>query len=254
MANRDEITQFCNELLESERFAAIDYGPNGLQVPGASEVTKLATCVSANLASLERAVAEGAQMVLAHHGLFWEFHPRALTDQMAARLRVLIESDTTLLGFHLPLDAHPEIGNNVLLCRKLGFEPGDPFADHKGQPIGCVGAASEPLSVEELTARITQELNRDPLVQGKLDGEISKVGFVTGAGGSYVHEAVALGLDAMITGEPAEHVMADATEGDLTFFAAGHYATETLGIRRLGEVVAEKFGIEEVFIDVPNPV
>jgi dinuclear metal center YbgI/SA1388 family protein len=254
MANRDEITQFCNELLGIEQFAPIDYGPNGLQVPGAAEVSKVATCVSANLASLQAAVAEGAEMVLAHHGLFWEFHPRALTDQMAARLRVLIESNTTLLGYHLPLDAHPEIGNNVLLCRALGFEPGDPFADHKGQMIGCVGVASEPDDVAAIAARISRRLDREPLVQGKLDGEISTVGFVTGAGGSYVHEAVALGLDALVTGEPAEHVMADATEGDLAFFAAGHYATETLGIRRLGEVIADQFRVDHVFVDVPNPV
>lgn len=251
MAARDEIVAHCDELLATGEFD--DYGPNGLQVPGASEVSKVATCVSANLESLRGAVAAGAQLVLAHHGLFWEFHPRALTPQMTERLRVLLDADVSLAGYHLPLDAHPEVGNNALLCRALGFEPAERFGEARGGAIGFVGR-DDAVPLGELSERIERELGRTPLVQGRGPEEVASIGIVTGAGAGSIHEAVARDLDAMITGEPSEHAMADATEGGVHFIAAGHYATETFGVRRLGELVAERFGVEHEFIDVPNPV
>lgn len=253
MASRDRIIAFCAELLDPESFD--DYGPNGLQVPGANEVTKVVTGVSAHLELLERAREAGAELVLAHHGLFWDFHPRALSEQMAARLRVALEARISVAAYHLPLDAHPEVGNNALLCTALGFEPTDEaFAEVRGRAIGVVGRRGTPLVAGELFAAVTGLLNREPLVFATGPAEVSSIGVVTGAGASEVHDAVALGLDALITGEPAEHAMADAREGRLHFIAAGHYATETLGIRRLGELVAEEFAVEHEFIDVPNPV
>jgi dinuclear metal center YbgI/SA1388 family protein len=252
MARLDEIISFCDELLETGSFE--DYGPNGLQVPGVAEVSKVASAVSANLATLRAAVASGAQLVLTHHGLLWEFLPRALSRQMAERLRVLLDADASLAAYHLPLDAHPEIGNNALLCERVGLERAEQFAEVKGVGVGWVGRASEPVPISELVSRVTELLRREPLVQGAGPETVSLVGFVSGAGAEFVHEAVALGLDALLTGEPAEHAMADADEGRLHLIAAGHYATETLGIRRLGELVAERFGVEHEFVDVPNPV
>lgn len=252
MAGREEIIAFCDELLDAPAFE--DYGPNGLQVPGAAEVSTLATAVSANRAALQAAVAAGAELVLAHHGLFWEFHGRALTPAMTERLRVLLDSDASLAGYHLPLDAHPEIGNNALLCERLGFEPAGRFAESRGSSIGVIGRAAVPPSIEELDSRITEALGRPPLIQGAGPERVSSVGFISGAGAGFIAEAAALGLDALLTGEPAEHAMADAAENGLHFVAAGHYATETLGIRRLGELVAERFGVGHEFIDVPNPV
>jgi dinuclear metal center YbgI/SA1388 family protein len=251
-ANRDEIVAFCDELLSASEFD--DYGPNGLQVPGAAEVSRIATGVSANLETLRGAAESGAQMVITHHGLFWEFLPRALSPQMAERLRVLLDGDVSLAAYHLPLDAHPEIGNNALLCGALGFEVTERFGEARGTEIGFVGRSEAGIPIEELTATIERELGRAPLVQGGGPERISSIGVITGAGAGSVHEAVAAGLDALITGEPSEHVMADADEGGLHFIAAGHYATETLGIRRLGDLVAERFGVEQEFIDVPNPV
>jgi dinuclear metal center YbgI/SA1388 family protein len=253
MAGRDEIIRFCDELLAVGDFD--DYGPNGLQVPGAREVTKVATGVSAHRELLERARDGGAQLVLAHHGLFWDFLPRALSEQMAARLRIALTADLSVAGYHLPLDAHRAIGNNALLCDALGFElTAEPFARVHGSSIGAIGRRAEPIAATELFAAITQLLDREPLVFDAGPGEVRSLGVVTGAGASSVHEAVALGLDVLITGEPAEHVMADAREGAVHFVAAGHYATETLGIRRLGELVAERFAVEHEFIAVPNPI
>jgi dinuclear metal center YbgI/SA1388 family protein len=253
MASRDEIIAFCNEVLDADAFE--DYGPNGLQVPGRSKVGKVATCVSAHLESIERAVETGADLLIAHHGLFWDFHPRALSPQMAARLRMALGADLSIAGYHLPLDAHPEIGNNALICRALGLTAGDaPFGHAKGATIGVVGTVDPGIPAEELLARVRSEISPEPLVIDAGPSEIQSVGIVSGAGASSIAEAVTLGLDAVITGEPAEHAMADAREGSLHFIAAGHYATETLGVRRLGDLVAQKFGVSHEFIDVPNPI
>lgn len=252
MAGREEVIAFCDELLEIERFT--DYGPNGLQVPGREQVGKVVSGVSANLELLERSVAAGADLVIAHHGLFWDFHPRALSEQMAARLRVALGAGLNVAGYHLPLDAHPEIGNNALLCKALGFDRGDSFAEARGAPIGIVGRRPEGIAIDELLAAAAGLLDRQPQLLGAGPERVETLAVVTGAGASYVHEAVALGADALITGEPAEHVTADAREGRIHFIAAGHHATETLGIRRLGEEIAGRFGIEHEFIEVPNPI
>lgn len=254
MANRDEITQFCNELLGASRFEAIEYGPNGLQVPGSARVSRIASCVSANLEALQQAADHGVDMVLAHHGIFWKSQSGSLSQQTAARIKCLFDSGMSLLAYHLPLDAHPEVGNNALLCERLGFSRGDPFAHSDGTPIGWVGDAAEPVPVGEMTQRIAALLDREPLLQGRIEGEVSSIGFVSGGGASFIYEAIDRSLDAMVTGEPSEFAMATAAEGNLAFFAAGHYATETLGVRALGELLAEKFDIEHVFVDVPNPV
>jgi dinuclear metal center YbgI/SA1388 family protein len=252
-ASRDEIVAFCDELLEIDEFE--DYGPNGLQVPGTPRVSKVVSGVSAHLELLERAEAARAQLVLAHHGLFWDFHPRALSEQMAARLRIALRGEISVAGYHLPLDAHPEIGNNALLARSLGFEPdGTRLGVAKGRAIGIVGRSESGLDAEELFAALAETLGRDPLVFPDGPPRVHSLAVVSGGGAAYVHEAVAMGLDAFLTGEPAEHVMADAREGAIHFIAAGHYATEVCGIRRLGELVAKRFGIEHEFIEVPNPV
>jgi dinuclear metal center YbgI/SA1388 family protein len=253
VAPRDEIVGFCDDLLRIGEFR--DYGPNGLQVPGKAEVGTVATAVSAHLESIEGALQAGADLLLVHHGLFWDFHPRSLSDQMAARLRAALGNGLSVAGYHLPLDAHPEIGNNALVCRQLGFkpEPG-PIGIVKGSPVGMIGRTGTPPTPRELAERIETELGRAPLVFADGPGRIESLGVVTGAAASEIHSAIGLGLDAFLTGEPSEHVMADSREGRVNFFAAGHYATETAGIRRLGELIAGKYGVEHTFVDVPNPI
>jgi len=253
VAARDEIIAFCDELLDAGSFE--DYGPNGLQVPGAAEVGKVATGVSANLELLEGAVAAGAQLVVTHHGLLWGGELGPFSVPMAARLRALLCNDVSLAAYHLPLDAHPEIGNNALLRDALGLEPDErPFGEAKGSAVGVIGRAPEPIDAAELSRRLTAAVGREPLVFDAGPEQIGTVGIVTGAGGFALHEAGPLGLDALVTGEPSEPVMGEAREYGIHFMAAGHYATETLGIRRLGELVADRFGVEHEFIDVPNPI
>jgi dinuclear metal center YbgI/SA1388 family protein len=253
VASRDEIIDFCDGLLEIDSFD--DYGPNGLQVPGAEEVSRLASGVSANLELLEAAVSAGAQLVLVHHGLLWGSELGAFSVPMAARLRALLCSETSLASYHLPLDAHPEIGNNALLRRELGLEADDrPFGEAKGNAIGAIGRAPEPLTVEELGSRLAAAVGQDPLVFDSGPARIASVGIVTGSGGFALHEAGRLGLDAVVTGEPSEPVMGEAREYGIHFLAGGHYATERSGIRRLGELVAERFGVDHDFVEVPNPI
>jgi dinuclear metal center YbgI/SA1388 family protein len=253
MADRDEILSYCDDLLDSGSFD--DYAPNGLQVPGRSEVTKVATGVSANLETLERAIEGGAELVLTHHGLLWGDELSPLSVPMAARLRALLCSDVSLAAYHLPLDAHPEIGNNALLRDALDLNADErPFGRAKGSAVGLIGRATEPIALDELRRRLSEAVGREPLVFDAGPDRISTVGIVTGSGGFALAEAGPLGLDALVTGEPSEPVMGEAREYGVHFLAGGHYATETFGIRRLGELAAERFSIEQEFIDVPNPI
>ena len=252
MADRDQIVAFLDELLDSEAFR--DYGPNGLQVPGSREVGVVATGVSAHLDLFERAAEAGAQLVLCHHGMLWDFHPRTVSAQAKRRLSALFDADMSLAAYHLPLDAHPEVGNNVLACRALGFEPERSFAPHDGRDIGWIGRAAEAVPFADLRERCLAAFGKEPFAWEAGPSTVRSIGIVTGAAASSFGEAVSLGLDAFLTGEPAEHLMADARESGVHFLAAGHYATETLGVRRLGDLLAERFGVEHRFIDVPNPI
>jgi dinuclear metal center YbgI/SA1388 family protein len=249
---RDELISFLDELLASP--GREDYGPNGLQVPGAEEVELVVTGVSAHRELFERAAADGAQLVLCHHGIFWGEAAGPVTEQLKARLKLLFDNDMSLAAYHLPLDAHPEVGNNALICEGLGLERESAFGQAKGAPIGWVGVAPEPLGLSELVERSTRLFGSEPLVFDAGPAEIRRVGVLSGGGSSALGEAIALGLDAFVTGEPTEHVMADAREGGVHFLAAGHYASETFGVRRLGELLAERFGVGHVFVEIPNPV
>jgi dinuclear metal center YbgI/SA1388 family protein len=252
VTRRDELIAFLDELLESP--GRQDYGPNGLQVPGADEVELVVTGVSAHRELFERAAEAGAQLVLCHHGIFWAEEAGPITPQLKARLKLLFDSDMSLAAYHLPLDAHPDVGNNALICAGLGLERRDPFGVAKGAPIGWVGEAPEPLAIAALVERSTALFGSAPLVFDSGPAEIRRVGIVSGGGSSMLEDAVAAGLDAFVTGEPTEHVMADAREGEIHFIAAGHYASETFGIRRLGELLAEKFDVEHRFVEIPNPI
>ena len=253
MAARDEIVSFLDELLDSPGFP--DYGPNGLQVPGAEQVELVVTGVSAQLELFERAAAAGAQLVLCHHGIVWGSRPQAIGTQAKRRLQALFAADISLAAYHLPLDAHPEVGNNALICAALGLEPAERIGDHEGRPIGFVGRSAEGVELAQLRERCVRAFGgREPLIQGAGPEVVHSLGVISGAAAGYLGDAISLGLDGFLTGEPSEHSMADAHENGMHFIAAGHYATETFGIRRLGELVAERFGVEHRFVDVPNPV
>lgn len=243
---------YIDDLLEARTFD--DYGPNGLQVTGSDQVDRIVTGVSAHLELFERARDLGAQLVLCHHGIIWGALDSGVTPQMRRRLEVLFDADMSLVAHHLPLDAHPEVGNNALLCELIGMERGEPFGEAKGRQIGFVAHSDEGIAPAELVSRLGKGLGSEPLVFDAGPDLVHNAGIVTGSGSFAIHEAAARGLDALITGEPTEHVMADAQEAGIHFMAAGHYATETLGVRRLGELVAERFDLEHTFIEVPNPI
>lgn len=252
MAALGEITAHLDALLDPDSFD--DYGPNGLQVPGSQEVTKVVTGVSAQLELFERAAATGAELVVCHHGLFWDFHTRAITPAMKRRLSVLFEHDISLAAYHLPLDAHALVGNNALICDALELARAEPFGKARGTPVGWVGRTEEGMPFAELHERCRRAFGQEPLVWDAGPELVRSVGVVSGAAASSLSEAIALGLDAFITGEPAEHTMADAREAGVHFLACGHYATERFGVGRLGELLEERFSIAHEFVDLPNPI
>ena len=253
MADRDTLISHLDETLDSGAFA--DYGPNGLQVPGSRQVSTIATGVSAGLELFERAKDEGAEMILVHHGLFWGGQPQALTATMAARLKGLLSDDVSLAAYHLPLDAHAWLGNNALLADTLGVADRRPLGETKGRPIGLHGRLGhDGIPLDELVERVRSATGNDPLVFAEGPEVVRTIGIVTGGGARMVSDAIALGLDAFLTGEPTESVMTEARDAGIHFIAAGHYATETFGVRALGDLLAERFDVRHVFIDIPNPV
>jgi len=243
----------AERVLEPERFE--DYGLNGLQVPGGERVATLGSGVSAHAELFERAALEQAELLIVHHGMFWGSGVKAVDAPLKRRLEILFEADIALAAYHLPLDAHPELGNNALLSRALGATALQPFALHRGQTIGFIATLEPPgRSCEELCASLVELTGREPLAFAFGPPLIERLAVVSGAGADYLAEASVAGAQALLTGEVPERAMAEARETGMHLIAAGHYATETFGIRALGEHLARRFDLRHVFIDVPNPV
>ncbi|MDZ7294963.1 MAG: Nif3-like dinuclear metal center hexameric protein [candidate division KSB1 bacterium] len=247
MVARDRIVTYLNDLLQPQLFE--DYGPQGLQVEGKAHVRKIVTGVSASLELFEQAHIRGADMVIVHHGLFWDRESRVATGALKKRLTALLTNDISLVAYHLPLDAHPTFGNNAVAARALGILDPQRFAT-----VGWWGRLSEPLLARVLFNKIQILYDKTPLIFDYGPDSVETVGIVSGAGAHRLQEAVALGLDCFVTGEASEASMHLAKESGLHFVAAGHYATERLGIKVLGEQLAQEFGIEVEFLDLPNPV
>ncbi|MDZ7338074.1 MAG: Nif3-like dinuclear metal center hexameric protein [candidate division KSB1 bacterium] len=247
MVARDRIVTYLNDLLQPQLFE--DYGPQGLQVEGKAHVRKIVTGVSASLELFEQAHIRGADMVIVHHGLFWDRESRVATGALKKRLTALLTNDISLVAYHLPLDAHPTFGNNAVAARALGILDPQRFAT-----VGWWGRLSEPLLARVLFNKIQILYDKTPLIFDYGPDSVETVGIVSGAGAHRLQEAVALGLDCFVTGEASEASMHLAKESGLHFVAAGHYATERLGIKVLGEQLAQEFGIEVEFLELPNPV
>ena len=247
MARRDDVLAYADELLDIESFP--DFGPVGMQVVGSVEVTKIVCGVSASRELFERAAAADAQLVLVHHGLFWENQPRIVDEQMKRRLKMLFDADLTLAAYHLALDAHFEVGNNALLARQLGADVEGAFAK-----IGVGATLPRPSSIDELTATIRERLGREPLVFPHGAASIERLAIVSGGGGRYLAEAARDGYDLLLTGEPEEPSLHASRELGIHFVAAGHYATERLGVQALAERLAERFSLDWEFVELPNPV
>ena len=247
MADRDAILAYADELLDLAAFP--DYGPMGMQVAGARTVDRITCGVSCSLEMFERTAAVGAQLLLVHHGLFWDRDSRVIDDALRTRLKVLLDAEVTLAAYHLALDAHGELGNNALLARELGIEPSERFAD-----IGFGGPLAEPSSVGDFSARVGAVLGREPLVFAHGPDPVRRAAVITGGAGRYLAEAAQAGYDLFLTGEPEEPSLHTARELGITFVAGGHYATERIGIQALARRLADEFHVEWEFIDLPNPV
>ncbi len=250
--HRDELVRFLNDRLRVDSIP--DYGPQGLQVEGKPEIRKVAVGVSASAELFRRAIAEGADLVLCHHGMLWDRDPRVVRGRLKQRLKLLLDHDVSLLAYHLVLDAHEVHGNNALIADALGLVDVAPFADYRGAKIGRRGRFARPLPHGALVELVKRVFGGEPLVFAFGPDPVRTLGVVSGGAQGEIDQAIAAGLDAYLTGEASEFVQEVARESGITFVAAGHYRTETFGVRSLGDAIARELGLEVVFLDVPNPV
>jgi dinuclear metal center YbgI/SA1388 family protein len=247
MAHRDEILAYAAELLDLGAWP--DYGPMGMQVIGSDDVQKIVCAVSASRELFDRAAAAGAQLVVVHHGILLDKDSRVIGRRMKDRLQALFAADLTLAGYHLALDAHPEIGNNVLLAKELGVE-----VERRFGKIGFGGSLADPTSVGAFVELVRERLGSDPLVFDEGPPEVLRVAISSGRAGYDLELAATEGYELFITGEPEEGSLHIARELKINFVAAGHYATERLGVQALAARLAERFGLEWEFLELPNPV
>jgi dinuclear metal center YbgI/SA1388 family protein len=244
-----ELLDYTGQLLEIARFQ--DYCPNGLQVEGKAEVNTLVSGVSASMLLLEAAADLGADAVLVHHGWFWKNEDACVTGVKQRRMAFLLQRDISLIGYHLPLDAHPELGNNAQFGRRLGMEIEGWFGE---QRLGAYGTLPYPVALHTFCGSVEMALDRTPCTIGDQHKVIRRVAWCTGAAQDYLGQAVMLGVDAFITGEISEHTVHLSRESGVAVIAAGHHATERYGVHALGEYLARRFGLAHQFVDVNNPV
>jgi dinuclear metal center YbgI/SA1388 family protein len=247
VAGRDEVIAYANELLRLDDFP--DYGPMGLQVAGDDQVERIGCGVSASLELFERAADAGVNLLLVHHGLFWDSDPRTIDDRMRRKLEALFRARISLAAYHLALDAHPEIGNNALLARELGIEVDAPFGG-----IGVGGTIPGAIDPAAFVQRVAERVGRTPTAFLEGPERVERVAVITGGAARYVNDAAHEGYDLFVTGEPAEPTLHTARELRIHFVAAGHYATERLGVQALAARLAERYALDWQFIEVPNPV
>ena len=248
MATLKHFTSYINELLEIEKFK--DYAPNGLQVEGKGKLKKIITGVSATQALIEVAIEREADAIVVHHGWFWGGEDPCIVGMKKKRLKLLMQHDISMLGYHLPLDAHPELGNNAQLAKRLGIQTEDVM---DAQGVGNFGSFEEYISLGKLGEKIEKSLERKPLLINAGDHAIRRVAWCTGGAQDRIDKAIEAGVDAYISGEISEHTVHKARESGLHYIAAGHHATERYGVEALGDFTAAKFGLLHEFIDVDNP-
>jgi dinuclear metal center YbgI/SA1388 family protein len=247
--DRIELELYLNNLLETARFK--DYCPNGLQVEGRRRVEKIATGVTASLAFLEAALEWGADALIVHHGYFWKNESPEITGRKYRRLRTLLANDLNLFAYHLPLDSHPEFGNNAQLGAKLGWIGEQRFGE---QDLGWMATLPMPITLAHFSVQVEQTLGRAPLVLGDPDWQLRRVAWCTGAAQGLFDAAIDAGADVFLTGEISEQTTHTAAESGVAFLAAGHHATERFGVQALGTHLSEAFDVEHLFIDIHNPV
>lgn len=250
--SRQDLIAALAELLSPQLFN--DYCPNGLQVEGRAVIRRLVTGVTASQALLDAAVAAGADAVLVHHGWFWKNEDARVVGMKKRRLATVLANDLNLLAYHLPLDAHPQLGNNVQLAQRLGLVVTGPLDPQDKRVVGNTGELTVPETAARFAARVRGVLGREVLHIGNPEAPIRTVGWCTGAAQGYIEQAVAAGVDLYLTGEVSEQTVHVARETGIQFLACGHHATERYGVQAVGDWAAARFGIEHRHIDIANPV
>lgn len=246
---RDELRGYLDRLLQAESYR--DYCPNGLQVEGRAEVRRLVCGVSASQALLDEAVRREADAILVHHGWFWRGEDGRITGVRKSRLATLLRADINLFAFHLPLDAHSELGNNAQLARRLGWHVEGRFGD---QDIGCFGSPERIVPAADLAAALERQLGRAVLLVGDPQRPVSRMAWCSGSAQGWFEQAIASGADCYISGEISEQTVHLARESGVPYISAGHHATERYGVMALGEHLAGQFDLDCQFVDIDNPV
>ena len=247
-----ELVRYCEDLLSVSLFR--DYCPNGLQVEGKPQVKKIVSGVTASQSLLDAAVAMQADLILVHHGYFWKGENERVVGIKKQRLSTLLGNDISLLAFHLPLDAHAELGNNAQLAKKMNWHVLSGLDGELGHAIGMVGELAQAQSADQFSAEMTRVLGRSVQhIQG-IDRPIKKIAWCTGAAQGYIEKALEVGVDAYISGEISEQTVHIAREAGIDYFAAGHHATERYGVQALGEHLKQRFGVEHCYVEIDNPV
>ena len=245
----DALIHYLNTLLQAERFS--DYCPNGLQVEGKQEINKIVTGVSASMALLQAAAEANADAVLVHHGYFWRGEALPIIGIKKRRIQFLLQHDINLFAYHLPLDAHAELGNNVMLAKRLGLTVTGRAGDKE---MLLLAELNQPQTLQTLVETIARKLQRTPQVIGDLSQPIKRIALCTGAAQGYIEQALEAGADVYISGEISEQTVHVAIESGMSYISAGHHATERYGIQALGTHLAQKFDLQHQFIDIDNPV
>ncbi len=246
---RDELLRYLDATLETARFR--DYCPNGLQVEGRAGVRRVVAGVTASQALLEAAIARGADAILVHHGWFWKGEDGRITGLRRRRIGTLLAHDISLFAYHLPLDAHPELGNNAQLAKRLGWLPEGRFGE---QDIAWHGSVAAPTTAGALAASLAAGLGRAPQLIGDANRPLRRIGWCSGGAQGYFEQAIALGLDAYVSGEISEQTVHLARESGVAYLAAGHHATERFGVAALAAHLAQHCHLDCEFVDIDNPV
>ena len=252
MANLTEIIQWCNQTLKTHEFK--DYAPNGLQIEGNAEVKKILCAVTASQDAIDAAIEQNADLLLVHHGYFWKGEPYPITGMRGKRIKALIQHDISLVGYHLPLDAHPTLGNNVAIAEILGLEHLEALDPSERYPIGNIGYLKTAMQPEAFKVLLTEKLGFDTIHLNADKDNIQKVGFCTGAAQDFISKAAQMDCDAFISGEVSERTFYEAKELNVHYFACGHHATERYGIQRLAQAISEQFNIEYSYFELNNPI
>jgi dinuclear metal center YbgI/SA1388 family protein len=247
-----ELCRFCDDYLNVPDFK--DYCPNGLQVESTAEVARLVTGVTASMALIEAAIEDGADTLLVHHGYFWKGEGAPLVGNKGRRIAALIRNNINLIAYHLPLDVHSCVGNNVHLGKLMGWTVDGGFVEVGGKPLVLSGRPDEELTLHQLTALIGKKLGNTPLAISAGSHAITRIAWCTGAAQNYLEAAVDEGVDVFVSGEISENTVHFARESGIHYIAAGHHATERYGVQALASIIEQKFGLPNRFIDIPNPV